>query len=137
VRRRGASFRALRDGDSQAGPLAQYLGDDLLRRARAGVELDGGFVAEQLVDALSLRERGRTVGGSEVMCVFVTRNIGRCHGTLRLGRGMLEACGGVHFGGTFSLPVVGGTGTHAGAAGVLRVTAVDDRRSSYQIDLQS
>jgi hypothetical protein len=101
--------------------------------------IDVGRKGNGAGDTLFFRERllenGRKVGGSEVMCVFVSRNVGRCYGTLRLADGTLEAAGGVHFGGRFSLPVVGGTGAHAGAEGVLTVTALDQKRSRYAIEL--
>jgi hypothetical protein len=83
----------------------------------------------------TLLQNGRSAGGSEVMCVFVSRNAGRCYGTLRLGSGTLEAAGGTRFGGRFSLPIVGGTGAYAGASGVLTVIAVSERRSRYEIEL--
>jgi hypothetical protein len=101
--------------------------------------VDAGPKGNGVGDTLFFRENllanGRKAGGTEVLCVFVSRNVGRCYGTLRLAGGTLEAAGGVHFGGRFSLPVVGGTGTHAGAGGVLTVVAVDQKRSRYVIDL--
>jgi hypothetical protein len=69
------------------------------------------------------------------MCVTVSSNAGRCYGTLRLGGGTLEAGGGTHFGGRFKLPIVGGTGTYAGASGVLTVIAVSKTRSRYVVEL--
>ena len=83
----------------------------------------------------TLLEDDRKAGRSEVVCLFVSRNAGRCHGTLRLGQGTLEASGGTRFGGRFSLPVIGGTGAYAGAAGVLTVIAVSEKRSRYDISL--
>jgi hypothetical protein len=83
----------------------------------------------------TLIRNGRRTGGSEVMCVTVSSNAGRCYGTLRLGGGTLEASGGTHFGGRFNLPIVGGTGTYAGASGVLMVIAVSKTRSRYVVEL--
>lgn len=103
------------------------------RYVNAGAKGDGA--GDTMFFRENLLRNGRKVGGSEVMCVFVSRNVGRCHGTLRLADGTLEAAGGVHFGGTFSLPVVGGTRAHAGASGVLTVTALDQRRSRYAIEI--
>jgi hypothetical protein len=101
--------------------------------------VDVGAKGDSPGDTIFLREmliqNAKKVGGSEVMCVFWVGNAGRCHGTLRLGRSTLEASGGIHFGGTFSLPVVGGTGSYAGARGVLRVTAVSEKRSRYDVEL--
>jgi hypothetical protein len=83
----------------------------------------------------SLLQNGRKAGSSDVMCVFVSRNAGRCSGTLRLAGGTLEASGGTRFGGRFSLPVVGGTGRYAGASGELTVVAVSEKRSRYELEL--
>jgi hypothetical protein len=83
----------------------------------------------------TLLENGRKAGGSEVLCVTVSRTLGRCHGTLRLRGGTIEASGGTRFGGRFSLPVVGGTGAYAGASGVLTVIAVSTTRSRYVLEL--
>jgi hypothetical protein len=101
--------------------------------------VDAGAKGDSPGDTMFFRENllrgGKRAGGTEVMCVFANRNVGRCHGTLLLGSGTLEAAGGIHFDGTFSLPVVGGTGTYAGASGVLRVIAVSEKRSRYEIEL--
>jgi hypothetical protein len=106
---------------------------------KSEVYVDAGAKGESPGDTLFFRETllrgGKRAGGSEVMCVFASRNAGRCQGTLRLGGGTLEAAGGIHFDGTFSLPIVGGTGTYAGAQGVLRVIAVSERRSRYEVAL--
>jgi hypothetical protein len=102
--------------------------------------VDAGAKGDSPGDTIFFREtllrNGRKAGTSAVMCVFVSQNEGRCHGTLRLGSGTLEASGGARFGGRFSLPVVGGTGTYAGAAGVLTVIAVSEKRSRYAISLE-
>jgi hypothetical protein len=101
--------------------------------------VDAGAKGESPGDTMFFRENllrgGKRAGGSEVMCVFANRNAGRCQGTLRLAGGTLEAAGGIHFDGTFSLPIVGGTGNYAGAGGVLRVIAVSEKRSRYEIEL--
>ena len=102
--------------------------------------VDAGAKGDTPGDAIFFQEKllrnGKKAGGSDVMCVFVSRNAGRCHGTLRLGNGTLEASGGTRFGGRFSLPVVGGTGAYAGAAGVLTVVALSEKRSRYVLELE-
>jgi allene oxide cyclase len=83
----------------------------------------------------TLREGGKRAGHSEVMCVTVARDVGRCQGTLFLAGGTLEASGAAHFDARFSLPIVGGTGRYAGARGELQVIALDSKRSRYAIAL--
>jgi hypothetical protein len=106
---------------------------------KSEVHVDAGAKGDSPGDAVFFRETilrdGRKAGGSEIMCVVVGRDAGRCSGTLRLQGGTLEASGGTHFGGRFSLPVVGGTGRYAGARGELTVVAVSEKRSRYEIEL--
>ena len=126
----------LASASSSQTPTLSLIAVDIPKSVRP---VDVGARGESPGDAIFFRETlirdGRRAGSSEVMCVSVSRDLGRCHGTLRLGGGTLEASGGTHFGGRFNLPVVGGTGTYAGASGVLTVIAVSKTRSRYVIEL--
>ena len=106
---------------------------------KSELHVDGGAKGEGPGDTMFFREtlrRGaKPAGSTEVMCSFLSRNLGRCSGTLRIAGGTLEASAGIRFDGRFSLPIVGGTGTYAGARGVLTVIAVDEKRSRYEIEL--
>jgi hypothetical protein len=91
---------------------------------------DGVYFSE------TLHQGARRVGRSDVVCHFFGRNTGRCAGTLSLATGRLEAAGTIRFGdGPFSIPILGGTGTYAGASGVLRVVPLGERRDRYVIRL--
>jgi len=89
---------------------------------------DSVFFAE------SLLRNGKKIGRSDIYCVF-TRVMSRCNATLTVPGGTLEALGGTRFGKTFAVAVVGGTGTYAGARGVIRVTELGDTRTRYAVDL--
>jgi hypothetical protein len=106
---------------------------------KSEVYVDGGAKGDGPGDTMffreTLRQGAKRAGSTEVTCVFLSRNVGRCWGTLRVPGGTLEAAAGIRFDGRFSLPVVGGTGVHAGARGVLTVIAVDQTRSRYELEL--
>jgi allene oxide cyclase len=107
--------------------------------AKSEIYVDAGAKGDGPGDTIFFRETllksGKAAGGSDVMCIFVRRNAGRCSGTLRLSGGTLEASGGTRFGGRFSLPIVGGTGRYSGASGELTVVAVNEKRSRYLVEL--
>ena len=77
----------------------------------------GGHAVGQLVGSCTAVAVGQS--GVDELCEFV----------LRLGSAQLTAAGTVHAGpqgpGTFTLPVVGGSGSYRGASGQIAVTATD------------
>ena len=82
------------------------------------------------------RSANKVVGHNEILCITVSRNAGRCHGTLFLPGGRIEAAGTVRFTTrTFRVPIVGGTGSYAAAAGELVITSLSDTRDRYVIRL--
>lgn len=91
---------------------------------------DGVYFTENLYRA------GRKAGRTDVVCHFFSRSAARCSGSISLAAGRLEASGTIRGSGrTFGIPVVGGTGTYAGAKGVLRITELGETRSRYVIRL--
>jgi len=109
------------------------------------VYVDNGKKGESPGDMILFAERlhrgsrsGPVVGRLEVVCTFVSERGSRCHGTLILANGTLEAAGRVVFAGPrVRLPVVGGTKSYAGARGELIITEVTDSTDRYDITLQS
>jgi hypothetical protein len=83
----------------------------------------------------ALLRDGKRVGVTEIMCTAMSRSAARCWGTMRLPGGTLEAAGAIHFARSFSVPVLGGTGTYRGASGELTVTPLGEKRDRYEIEL--
>jgi allene oxide cyclase len=81
------------------------------------------------------RRANKVVGHNEILCITVSRIAARCHGTLFLPSGRIEAAGTVRFTRTFRVPIVGGTGSYAAAAGELVITSLSDTRDRYVIRL--
>ena len=88
---------------------------------KSEVYVDTGKKGESVGDTVIFREtllrNGKKAGSISIMCVTTSRSTSRCWGTLRMSGATLDAAGDVLFAKTFSLPVVGGTGTYAGANG--------------------
>lgn len=108
------------------------------------VYIDAGAKGEGPGDVLIFSEllhrrsaRGEAVGRSEIVCIVVSRAGFRCEGTLLLPAGRLEAGGFVAFGNTprFSVAILGGTRSYAGARGELVITSLGERRDRYVIRL--
>ena len=99
----------------------------------------GESVGDTVVFTELLRDPGRAnkvVGHNEILCITVSRSAGRCHGTLFLPGGRIEAAGTVRFTTrTFRVPIVGGTGSYAAAAGELVITSLSVTRDRYVIRL--
>ena len=123
---------------ASASPAARGPETLTLVAVESGVDtpIDVGARGDSLGDGVyfveSLYRAGRKVGRTDVVCHFFGRSVARCSGTLSLAAGRLEAAGTIRFSGrSFSIPVLGGTGTYAGASGVLRVTELGETRSRY------
>jgi hypothetical protein len=102
--------------------------------------VDVGREGESPGDRFFFSERlyrgGKKVGRTDVACELVTRTAMRCFGTLSLGAGRLEVGGLIRNAGrTFGVPVLGGAGVYAGAAGVLRITELSESRDRYVVRL--
>jgi len=87
----------------------------------------GGQTVGQLVGSCTAVAVGQS--GVDQLCEFV----------LRFGSAQLTAAGTVHAGaqgpGTFSLPVVGGSGSYRGAGGQIEVTATDSSTLPITVSL--
>jgi hypothetical protein len=98
----------------------------------------GESIGDTIIFTELLRDPSRAnkiVGHNEILCITVSRIAARCHGTLFLPGGRIEAAGTVRFRKTFRVPIVGGTGSYAAAAGELVITALGDTRDRYVIRL--
>lgn len=127
---------------ASASPAARGPETLTLVAVESGVDtpIDVGARGDSLGDGVyfveSLYRAGRKVGRTDVVCHFFGRSVARCSGTLSLAAGRLEAAGTIRFSGrSFSIPILGGTGTYAGASGVLRITELGETRSRYVIRL--
>lgn len=87
--------------------------------------------AETLYDARGTKVMGR----NEILCISFGPRTTRCNGTLWLPAGSIEAGGSIRFAKTFSVPILGGTGSYAGAGGVLRITQLSETRDRYVVRL--
>ena len=125
---------------SATGPV-QTMTLTTLDIPRSEVYVDAGAKGESVGDTVIFREtllrNGRKAGTVSIMCVATSRSTSRCWGTLRMSGATLDAAGDVLFAKTFSLPVVGGTGTYAGASGELTITQLTEKRDRYEIELVS
>ena len=82
------------------------------------------------------RTRGAgAIGHSEIMCAFLGEDSARCSATFFFPEGKIEAGGAIHFRRTFRVPVLGGTGSYAGARGEVAVTEVNETRDRTVIRL--
>jgi hypothetical protein len=105
------------------------------------VFVDVGAKGDSPGDSSSFGEKlyagGKLIGRSEIVCVSYGPAKTRCNGTLRLPAGTIEAGGSIRFGRTFSVPILGGTGSYMGAGGVARITELNEKRSRYVVRLTS
>lgn len=98
----------------------------------------GDSVGDTIIFTELLHDPSRAnavVGHNEILCITVSRIAARCHGTLFLPGGRIEAAGTVRFRKTFRVPIVGGTGSYAAAAGELVITSLSEKRDRYVIRL--
>jgi hypothetical protein len=106
---------------------------------KSEVYVDAGKQGESVADTVIFRETllrdGKKRGTVSIMCVATSQTTSRCWGTMRMPEGTIEAAGDILFRKTFVLPVVGGTGSYAGASGALAITQLTDRRDRYVIEL--
>jgi hypothetical protein len=106
---------------------------------KSEVYIDAGAKGESTGDTVVFREtllrNGKKAGSIAIMCVTTSRSSSRCWGTMRMSGGTLDAAGDIVFARTFSLPVVGGTGTYAGAKGELTITQLTEKKDRYVIEL--
>jgi hypothetical protein len=90
---------------------------------------DGVYFSERLL------ANGKPAGRTEITCAFYSDRAGRCFGTIKLAGGTIEAGGTDLAGKSFAVAVLGGTGTYANAAGVVRITELGPKRSRYEVQL--
>jgi hypothetical protein len=104
--------------------------------------VDTGTKGESIGDTVMFTEvlrdpsrANKVVGHNEILCITVSRVAARCLGTLFLPGGRIEAAGTVRYRKTFRVPIVGGTGSYADAAGELVITSLSETRDRYVIRL--